>query len=461
MVSRTHARLHREPDGWFVTDLGSANGIYGPGGMTAALALPPGVTTFWLGPPEAGCRLEAIVADDLAEAMTVRADPGGTTAAPAPDQPRLAPLTRAGDPSPTPPTPAPLAPPQPPAPALSGVSVRGEGLVVKVDRDLVILDDVSLALPGGSMTAIIGPSGCGKSTLAGVLAGRREPSAGTVTIDGELMTPAMRQSIGVVPQYDAVHERLTVRHALRAAARLRLPSGTPAKTVEEAVRRTATTLGLDHRLDTRIGKLSGGQKKRVSVGYELVSNPSMMVLDEPTSGLDPGLEQGLVAELRALADRGTTTIVITHSPDAAEQADLVVVMAPGGHLAFVGTPPGVLEFFGTSNWGGVFNKLTEANAEKWADYFAGTTAYHRHLAPQPTPSTWSRPDRLDRSWMSDFGVMLSRYARSVISDPKSLLLLAAQAPILGFLFAAVLSQNVFGPSLRPSTAAREFVLAAA
>jgi ABC-type multidrug transport system ATPase subunit len=333
-------------------------------------------------------------------------------------------------------------------------------LTVEVDDGLVILDDVSLALPGGSMTAIIGPSGCGKSTLASVLSGRRRPSAGSVTVDGEPMSLAMRQSIGVVPQYDAVHERLTVRHALRAAAKLRLSADTPKAAIDEAVRRTATTLGLVQRLDTRIAKLSGGQKKRVSVGYELVSNPAMMVLDEPTSGLDPGLEQELIAELRAIADRGTTTIVITHSPEAAEQADLVVVMAPGGHLAFVGPPPEVLQYFGTSNWGAVFTKLTEASAEAWADYFAGTTAYSRHLAPLPPPSSWDRPARHSRSWVTDFGVMLGRYLRSIVADPKSLLLLAAQAPILGILFALVLGQRVFGPSLRPSTAAREFVLAA-
>jgi len=156
------------------------------------------------------------------------------------------------------------------------------------------------------------------------------------------MSAAVRKRIGVVPQYDAVHERLTVSQALTAAAKLRVSSDTPRAAVDAAVAETAATLGLDGRLGTRVAKLSGGQKKRVSVGYELVADPIMMVLDEPTSGLDPGLEQELIAELRAMADRGTTTIVVTHSTEAAEQADLVVVMAPGGHVVFVGPPAAVL-----------------------------------------------------------------------------------------------------------------------
>ncbi len=276
------------------------------------------------------------------------------------------------------------------------------------------------------------------------------------------MTPAIRSRIGVVPQFDAVHEQLTVRRALRAAAMLRLPTGTPSRAVREAVLDTASILDLDERLDTRVSKLSGGQKKRVSVGYELVSTPVMMVLDEPTSGLDPGLEQGLVDELRALADAGTTTVMVTHSPEAATEADLVVVMAPGGYLTFVGPPDRVLEHFGVEEWPDVFGRLTAETGPQWAAHFAQTELYSRHVASGSRPIDRSRgrlATRLRRSWFRDFRVMTGRYLRSIASDWRSLLLLAAQAPILGLLFSFVLSEQAFEESLRPRTNAREFILA--
>ena len=465
VVSRKHAQLHRGPAGWFITDLGSSNGMFGPDGTeTAHLDLPAGTTRLTFGPPEAGCVVELTVPETLAEAVTVlapRVEAETGWAPPAdyrpaiqgsgPDAP-MAPDTLVRDPGEM----------ERPQPAPAGVSVRAEGLTVVVDGGLTILNDTTLTLPGGSMTAIIGPSGCGKSTLANLLSGRSEPTTGTVSIDGEPMSVAVRKRIGVVPQYDAVHEQLTVKHALRAAAQLRLTSGTAPDTIRQSVATTAAVLGLDERLNTRVAKLSGGQKKRVSVGYELVSSPVMMVLDEPTSGLDPGLEQELIAELRALADRGTTTVLVTHSTEAAAEADLVIVMAPGGHVAFIGPPSEVLAHFGVTEWADVFNRLTPETGPRWAAFFTGTPAYTRHVATPPGETVGGQPvgDEHDRSWFADFGVMTLRYLRSIVADWRSLALLAAQAPILGFLFAFVLSERVFGPVIRPSTSAREFVLAA-
>ena len=393
VVSRKHAQLRRTADGWQVGDLASANGLYGPTGRAKTVLLNPGVTTFSLGPPASGCTIEVSVPilDDPATVVARSASPSP------PASPALAGTQRA--PSGPPPVPAqpgprlqsfataasgqPVAAPGP-ASFPSGLTVRAEGLSVVVDDGLVILNNASLSIPGGTMTAIVGPSGCGKSTLANLLSGRTEPTAGRVIVGGQEMTPELRSTVGVVPQYDAVHERLTVRHALTAAAKLRLSAKTSSAEIKHAVERTAEVLGLTARLNTRIAKLSGGQKKRVSVGYELVSNPPMIVLDEPTSGLDPGLEQELITELRDLANRGTTTIVVTHSTEAAQRADLVVVMAPGGYVAFVGPPAQVLEHFGTTKWAEVFKLLTAADAERWATYFTG---------PQHSSITCSSPRR--------------------------------------------------------------------
>ncbi len=595
VVSRKHAQIHRGPDGWFLTDLGSSNGLFGPDGTaTERLDLGAGSTRFTLGPPDIGCAIEITIPERMATAMTMRlrrrvpaaawpppAVDGPVTTSPTPTPPGSA-STVAAAPNPTAPPPSPAgataeapaapttgpdtdhppatptpapsttgtqtapghatspagaqtptetpapaetqAPTETPAPAegpsatpaetqaapgspvplaalatlpraraTAGVSARAEGISVVVGDDLTILQPTSLTLPAGSMTAIVGPSGCGKSTLANVLSGRSDPTTGTVAIDGVPIDPSVRTRIGVVPQFDAVHEQLTVRHALRAAARLRLPADTPNATVNEAVQATAETLDLDDRINTRVGRLSGGQKKRVSVGYELVSTPVMMVLDEPTSGLDPGLEQDLIEELRALADDGTTTVLVTHSPEAATQADLVIVMAPGGYLTFVGPPDEVLPHFGADDWPDVFGLLTAQTGPQWADYFAQTDLHHLYVTTPPPPpaqpavttltaaagtpgttpasapsaaassssSGGARPlsADLERSWSRDFRVMTGRYLRSIVADWKSLALLAAQAPILGLLFAAVLSQQVFAQALRPRTNAREFVLA--
>ncbi|MEM9131625.1 MAG: ATP-binding cassette domain-containing protein [Actinomycetota bacterium] len=571
VVSRKHAQVHRGPDGWFVTDLGSSNGLFdATGARTEFLALPAGTTRFTLGPPDVGPGIEVTIPPDMAAPPTVRVNRSaeGRSWPPAPPHATIAPPRRpeaeavpfAGPRAPgTPPPDAgasasgatlPTSPPDagaaasgatlstsppdagatasgatlstsppdagatasgaveagaaaaqasatpaapPPAPAAAapltanpngGVAVRAEAVTVVVNGgDLTILQPTSLSLPAGSMTAIVGPSGCGKSTLANLLSGRGEPTGGAVHIDGRPMTPAVRTGIGVVPQYDAVHERLTVRRALRAAARLRLPPDTPREDVDEAVESTAAVLDLDDRLDTRVAKLSGGQKKRVSVGYELVSEPTMMVLDEPTSGLDPGLEAELIAELRALADRGTTTVVVTHSPEAAMEADLVIVLAPGGHLTFVGPPDDVLPNFGVDDWSDVFSRLTGETAIQWARHFVDTPQYRQWVMQPPVVSAPPSVSAFagvagsgvagaavaaggvaaevpKRSRGRDLAVMTGRYTRSLVADWRSLLLLSVQAPILGLLFAAVLSKQVFATPLVPRTNAREFVLAA-
>ena len=463
VVSRQHAQLHRGPEGWFLTDLDSANGLFGSDGIARErIELSVGETVFSLGPPEAGCELAITIPERLAHSVTNRI--------PLQDLEKQWPRSGPHDP----PTPAPTVPPPaapvlppppvqpPPAPRTRhGVSVRAEAVTVVVQEDLTILQPTWLTLPAGSMTAIVGPSGCGKSTLANLISGRSEPTAGVVAVDGVLMDAAVRTRIGVVPQYDAVHERLTVRQALSAAAKLRLPPGTTSDTIDATVTSTAARLGLSERLDTLVASLSGGQKKRVSVGYELVATPVMLVLDEPTSGLDPGLEQDLIEELRSLADSGTTTVLVTHSPEAATVADLVIVMAPGGHLTFVGPPTAVLGHFGVDDWADVFGRLTAETGPQWAAYYATTELYNHHVvagpaAPLGGPSVGGLAPR---SWWSDLRVMTTRYVQSLRADRRNLAILAAQAPLLGALFALVLSTRVFRSSLVPQTDTRQFLLA--
>ena len=146
-----------------------------------------------------------------------------------------------------------------------------------------------------------------------------------------------RSRMGVVPQSDIIHAQLTTRQALGYAAELRSRRIRP-RPSEPSVSRGDGGVGLSDRADQPIRLLSGGQRKRASVGIELLTKPSLLFLDEPTSGLDPGNEMEMMGVLRRLASDGRIVVVVTHSIASLDVADLVVFIAPGGQLAYFGPP---------------------------------------------------------------------------------------------------------------------------
>src|SRR6201991_988540 len=149
----------------------------------------------------------------------------------------------------------------------------------------------------------------------------------------------MRTRIGMVPQDDVVHRQLTINQALGYAAELRMPPDTTKEDRQRVVAQVLEELELTPQADTRIDKLSGGQRKRASVALELLTGPSLLVLDEPTTGLDPALDQQVMKMLRQLADAGRVIVVVTHSLAYLDVCDQVLLLAPGGKTAFCG-PPG-------------------------------------------------------------------------------------------------------------------------
>lgn len=344
-----------------------------------------------------------------------------------------------------------------------GLPLEADNLTVTLGNDLTLLSDVSFTLPAGSMTAVIGPSGSGKSTLLNALTGQRPANTGRVLLGGRDLYASdegLGRRIGFVPQDDPVHDSLTVRHALVAAARLRLPSDTSKAEIGANVEQVTAELGLAERLDTKVRALSGGQRKRVSVGYELVGEPQALILDEPTSGLDPGLERELMHSLRQLADKGTTTIVVTHSVQSVELCDLVLVLAPGGRLAFIGPPDRVADHFKCSDLASVFTLLGTRQRAEWELEFAKTTSYFKYGEAAPSTASDSSPSvpLPPRSFGHDLRVMLGRYSRQLVGDRRRLLLLLLQAPLLGALLAAVLFPEAFGPDPALS-ATRQYLLA--
>ena len=246
-----------------------------------------------------------------------------------------------------------------PATMTGGLEVRDVSLAI--ERDIVLLDRISLDARPGTLTAVIGPSGSGKSTLSRVIAGSAQPTSGTVSFDGRDLHAeyaSLRSRIGMVPQDDVVHGRLTVTQALNFAAELRMPADTTDGDRRRVMVQILEELELTAHATTRIDKLSGGQRKRVSVALELLTGPSLLVLDEPTTGLDPALDRAVMAMLRRLADAGRVIVVVTHSLAFLDDCDQVLLLAPGGKAAFCGPPDELGSTMGATDWADIFTTVS-------------------------------------------------------------------------------------------------------
>ncbi len=240
----------------------------------------------------------------------------------------------------------------------SGLAAHGLGLTIDGHR---LLTDVSFSAQPGTLTAVIGPSGAGKSTLIKLIGGATKPSTGVVSFDGHDLHAeyaSMRSRIGMVPQDDVVHRQLTLEHALKYAAELRLPPDTSAKDRRQVVERVLNELELTKHKKTRVDKLSGGQRKRASVAMELLTGPSLLILDEPTSGLDPALDRQVMTMLRRLADAGRVVLVVTHSLTYVNMCDQVLLLAPGGKTAFADPPGEIGSAMGTTDWADIFARVS-------------------------------------------------------------------------------------------------------
>ena len=240
-----------------------------------------------------------------------------------------------------------------------------------------LLRDIRLNIMPGSMVLILGGSGAGKTTFMNAVMGY-EPAEGEIRYKGTDIYQEyerMKYEIGYVPQEDLLRKNDSVYDTLLNAARMRLPV-MEKEEYDRHVEETLHMLGLERLRDALVVKLSGGQRKRLSIAVEYVGNPSLFFLDEPDSGLDGTMARQLWENLRSIADQGKIVMVISHSPDRAFKLfDKIIVLAKNseeeGRLVYYGSPKDACAFFEVDDLEGIMRRInyTEEGGEGLADFY--------------------------------------------------------------------------------------------
>ncbi len=362
--------------------------------------------------------------------------------------------------------------------AAAGVSVR---VTDREDssKQKTLLENISFKALPGDVIALMGPSGSGKTTLLHALTGYVRPTEGEVRVNDVALPQifeTLRGSIGYVPQDDIIHPELTVREAVRYSARFRLPSDYSDEEIDRRVNATLSQLGIDSVAHLQIGRpehkiLSGGQRKRVNIAMELVTDPVLLFLDEPTSGLAADDTTALVDLLTRLArDNGKTIIATIHQParDEYEKFNLALILGHGGVLLYFGPTVGAYSFF--ESWRGpheargidtprdMFAELAEREVrmrEKMPDAsrqqvrvsvsdayrreYENSTIRHemnetRSVGGTGTVAASLAPRDRPRKQLS---LLLSRYLKIKARDRVGTLILLLQAPLIGVLLSLV------------------------
>jgi ABC-type multidrug transport system ATPase subunit len=338
-----------------------------------------------------------------------------------------------------------------------------------------LMHDVTFRLPARSLLGVVGPSGAGKSTLLNALTGFRPADRGAVRYAGRDLYgeyDELRRRIGYVPQADPLHDQLTVREALLYGSELRFPADTTGDERRARVEEVIGQLGLTAHADTRVAQLSGGQKKRTSVALELLTRPSLLFLDEPTSGLDPANDQSVMETLRGLAkgggagstdESGRTVIVVTHSVLFLDLCDFILVLAPGGHVAYFGPADGALRFFGKQDFrefAAVFRELEATPGDQMAARFRASEFFvpSAVVAPAVRKAPPELPSVRQQPVLAQLATLTRRYWRVVLADRSYLRLIIAYPFLLGIVPRVLKAPDGLGPLPRTPNAAATKVL---
>ncbi|MEA1785141.1 ATP-binding cassette domain-containing protein [Arenibacter sp. GZD96] len=331
------------------------------------------------------------------------------------------------------------------------LAIQAKGITKIYPNDKIGLHPLSLDIESKSFVALMGPSGCGKSTLLKCLNGDNPATSGEVFINGLSLIDhydLVKKSIGYVPQEDIIHRELSVYKTLFYAAKLRLPDGTSQEEIDVRINKVLKSLKLDQHdqgnpkgqkdiKQKKVKELSGGQRKRISIAVELLTEPTILFLDEPTSPLDPETIDSFLKSLRALTEEGTSIIMVTHKPEDLNYVDEVVFLGVNGHLVYKGPPTKITTYFKVDSIIEVYSRMSDLEGVK-----------KQYIAPKQDVLSLktnakfnkSKPDSSFRQlyWLA------ARYLKIKLNDYSNLLLLLLQPIIIGGLVSLVFSEFRIG-----------------
>ncbi len=314
-----------------------------------------------------------------------------------------------------------------------------------------LLDDISVSLYPYEIVAIMGPSGCGKSTLLKSMTGIYKPDQGEIRYNGFQLAQhydRFRGTIGYVPQDDLLYNELTVFQSVMYTGRIRLPLDWTLDMIRDRCEEILRQLGLWEHKEKSVHQLSGGQRKRLVLAQELLTDPPLLFLDEPTSGLSARDSFRVVEILRALADEGKSIVLVIHQPSARifEMMDQLLLLASGGKLAYFGPTSQSYDYFKTEeNPDELLFCLEEDEREPddWKKQYLEDDLYRHYVTDRAqTPISLSSPKVSTKGqWALAFRqwrLLSQRYLLIKSKDTVNTALLLVQAPIIAGLLCLLL-----------------------
>jgi len=300
----------------------------------------------------------------------------------------------------------------------------------------IALHTMSVDIPHKSFVALMGPSGCGKSTLLKALNGDNPATKGQVFVHGfelEKNYNFIKHKIGYVPQDDIVHRDLTILESLFYAAKLRLPQNTSKEAIDERINKVLSSLKLNDKelVKQKISDLSGGQRKRVSIAVELLSEPTILFLDEPTSPLDPETIDEFLNTIRSLTDQDMTVVMVTHKPEDLKYVDRVIFMAAKGYHVYYGDKDNILDYCESKNIIEVYSKFNGDDLNKIKKWYK---KYYTDSTQEGLVTNKSNIKKvIPNSFFNQLLWLSARYLKIKFSDIRNMGLILFQPIIIGLL----------------------------
>ncbi|MDF0552441.1 FHA domain-containing protein [Kamptonema sp. UHCC 0994] len=317
-----------------------------------------------------------------------------------------------------------------------------------------LLDSISLAIEPGNLVALAGTSDANQSILLRTLLGIEPTNRGAVYANGEDLRKhfdSYNSLIGFVPKEDALHGELTVAEALTYAIKLRLPSDA---NVEQVFKKVLDDIEMFDQRNKLINTLSNSERKRVSIGVELVVDPKLFFLEEPTLGLDPGLEKKMVSLLRKLAEQQRTVIFTAQANTNITICDRLVFLGGGGHLCYFGPPADIHSFFAFHNqdFAAIYSELEkgESIVKLWEDKYRYSSYYQRYIASPLSPQLYQQQAKFAKlshsarvSPLRQLNLLTQRYFQLAIRDHINFAFGMFAAVIFPILLAAIKNTEPF------------------